>query len=186
MKINEMKSSYSAQVQSLWAKKQSLTRALKEQEKDGSVSSFDRVELSKELKKVDAEYKAAQKGMESVMMMETAIQNGEASRRQAKAMEKAAKMMSKMMEIYRRIASGGRVPPEDENALMSYSKELYMAAKAAALLQKDKEHKKYETLLDEEDKSDESGEGESVDAVGGETGMEAAGLEAAGEASAPA
>lgn len=113
-------------------------------------------------------------------MMETAIQNSETSRQQAKAMEKAAKMMSKMMEIYRRIASGGRVPPEDENALMNYSKELYMAAKAAAMMQKDKERKKYDTLLDEED---QSGEGENGDSAGGETDAEmAAALEGTGEA----
>lgn len=183
MKINEMKSAYSAQVQSLWAQKQSLTQTLKEQEK-GSVSNFDRVELSKELKKVDAEYRAAQKGMESVMMMETAIQNSEVSRQQVKAMEKAAKMMSKMMEIYRRIASGGRVPPEDENALMNYSKELYMAAKTAAMMQEDKERKKYDTLLDEED---QSGEGENADSAGGEADavMAAAAPEGTGEAAVP-
>lgn len=180
MKINEMKSAYSAQMQNLWAQKQSLTQTLKEQEK-GSVSNFDRVELSKELKKVNAEYTTAQKGMESVMMMETAIQNSEASKQQAKAMEKAAKMMSKMMEIYRRIASGGRVPPEDEDALMNYSQELYMAAKMAAMMKRDKEHKKYDTVFDEED---QSGEGENTDAAGGEmdAGMDVSAIEGAGEA----
>lgn len=161
MKIGDAKAAYSSQLQTLWSQKRALTEALKEQEKSG-VPSFDRVELSKELKKVDAEYKKAQNTMEGIIAAETAIHNSEVSRQQTKAMEKSAKTMAKMMEIYRRISSGGRVPPEDENALMLYSKELYMAAKMAAMMKKDKDGKKYDTVLDEEDSSDG---GENVDAA---------------------
>lgn len=160
MKISEAKAAYSSRMQTLWSQKRSLTEALKEQEKSG-MPSFDRVELSKELKKVEAEYKETQKVMEGIMATESAIHNSEVSRQQAQAMEKSAKTMAKMMEIYRRIASGGRVPPEDENALMLYSKELYMAAKMAAMM-KEKDNKKYDSVLDEEDKADG---GENVDAA---------------------
>lgn len=178
MKISEAKAAYSSQMQTLWAQKRSLTKALKEQEKSG-IPSFDRVELSKELKKVDAEYKKAQTVMESIIATETAIHNSEVSRQQAKAMEKSAKTMAKMMEIYRRIASGGRVPPEDENALMLYSKELYMAAKMAAMMKKEKDNKKYDTLLDDEDS-----DGENTDAaeVAANTEISVAAPEAAGDA----
>ena len=94
MKISEAKAAYSSQMQTLWAQKRSLTEALKEQEKSG-IPSFDRVELSKELKKVDAEYKKAQTVMESIIATETAIHNSAVSRQQAKAMEKSAKTMAK-------------------------------------------------------------------------------------------
>ena len=181
MKISEAKAAYSSQMQTLWAQKRALTEALKEQEKSG-IPSFDRVELSKELKKVDAEYKKAQSVVEGIMATEAAVHNSEVSRQQIEAMEKSAKKMAKMMEIYRRIASGGRVPPEDENALMLYSKELYMAAKMAAMIKKDKDNKKYDTLLDEEDS--EGGENTDAAEVAANTEISVAAPDAAGDAGA--
>ena len=91
---------------------------------------MDRVEISRELSAVDAQYNEAQGVMESIIERETAIHNAEVAKQQGNALSKAAEEMGKMLEIYHRIASGGQVPPEDEQRLMEYSHELYMAAKA--------------------------------------------------------
>ena len=69
-----------------------------------------------------------------------------------------------MLEIYRRIASGGQVPPEDEQRLMEYSHELYMAAKTAAMLQEGGE--KYDSLL--EDEEEKSGGEKTASEIAGE------------------
>ena len=55
-----------------------------------------------------------------------------------------------MLEIYHRIASGGQVPPEDEQRLMEYNHELYMAAKTAAMLQEG-DGEKYDSLFEDEE-----------------------------------
>ena len=87
-----------------------------------------------------------------------------------------------MLEIYHRIASGGQVPPEDEQRLMEYNHELYMAAKTAAMLQEG-DGEKYDSLFeDEEEKNGEektaseiAGEAEiSVPGGGGDAGLDIA------------
>ena len=84
--------------------------------------------------------------------------------------------------IYHRIASGGQVPPEDEQRLMEYNHELYMAAKTAAMLQEG-DGEKYDSLFeDEEEKNGEektaseiAGEAEiSVPGGGGDAGLDIA------------
>ncbi|MFR4781922.1 MAG: hypothetical protein ACLUAR_02850 [Pilosibacter sp.] len=63
---------------------------------------------------MDAQYNEAQGVMESIIERETAIHNAEVAKQQGNALSKAAEEMGKMLEIYHRIASGGQVPPEDE------------------------------------------------------------------------
>lgn len=62
--------------------------------------------------------------------------------------------MSKMMEIARRIARGDKVPGTDERKLMEYNADLYQAAKAAAILNADRKHKKYKSLFRDEENED--------------------------------
>lgn len=62
--------------------------------------------------------------------------------------------MAKMMEIARRIAQGGKVPPLDEKKLMEYSSEMYQMAKQAAMMSQNKEHKQYESLFEDEENGD--------------------------------
>lgn len=178
MKIGDAKAAWSAQIETLWAQKRTLAKLMKEQE-EGGAGKFDRVELSKELARVDASYEEARKTMEGIIATETAIQNSEVYKQQSDALEKQADQMGKMMEIYRRIAKGGRVPPKDENALLNYSKELYMAAKMAAMMlrEKDKDKKKYDSLLDEEDA--EKGEGVDAAEAAANTEIDVAAPEAA-------
>ena len=92
-------------------------------------------------------------------LMEAAEQNAQAAKQQAKV----AAAQAKALEIYRRIASGGRVPPQDEKFLQNFSPELYLAAKMAALMAK--EHKDYDSVLEDEDASEEgdaASEGDST------------------------
>lgn len=64
------------------------------------------------------------------------------------------KDMAKLMLIARRIANGDRVPPLDEQRLMEFDRELYMAAKAAAVLHQDKKPKVYDSVFTDDEDSD--------------------------------
>ena len=67
------------------------------------------------------------------------------------------------MEIARRIAKGGHVPPKDEQTLLDYSSDLYQMAKQAGMLAK--KHKKYKKALTEDEKKTE---GRSMSENGGQ------------------
>ena len=168
MKIHDAKQAYSAQLNTLWDKKRALSQLLKEPDGGASgLQAFDRVEISRQLSEVDAQYAATQGVMEAITAKETMIQNTESAKQQGEAMAKAAKEMGKMMEVYRRIASGGKVPPEDEKKLMEYNHELYMAAKTAALLAKRNEEE-YDSLWEDEEENS-SGETADPSEIAGET-----------------
>ncbi len=59
--------------------------------------------------------------------------------------------LAKIMEIARRIARGDKVPASDEKKLMEFDGELYQLAKAAALVNADKDSKKHKSLFEEEE-----------------------------------
>jgi len=159
VKIEDARKAYSAQLDVLRSQKQTLTKLLKDSENNSGVRNFDRVEISRELAVVDAQYEATQGVMEDIMARKMAIHNAEAAKQQGEVLAEAADEMAKMMEIYRRIASGGEVPQKDEQRLMEYSKELYMAAKAAAMV-KQGEGEKYDSVFEDEEQT----EGETKDA----------------------
>ncbi len=157
MKIGDAKQAYSACLNTLQAQRQAIRKTLREQEKDGAADrNFDRVELSKELSRLDAQYEAVQGGMEQIMAQESMIHDAAAARQQGEAMSKSFAEMAKILEVYRRIASGGKVPTADERKLMEYSSELYMAAKNMALMAA-REDKEYDSLWEDEEAEDESG-----------------------------
>lgn len=79
-----------------------------------------------------------------------AVWNSEVAKQQADAMEKAGIDMSKIMEVARRIADGAKVPAKDEEKLMEFSMELYMAAKNMAAMNADKDEE-YESLWEDEE-----------------------------------
>lgn len=181
MKIQDAKKAYAAQMDTLWTRKRDLSQALKNCQQGGA-PNVDRVEISRELSAVDAQYNEAQGVMESIIERETAIHNAEVAKQQGNALSKAAEEMGKMLEIYHRIASGGQVPPEDEQRLMEYNHKLYMAAKTAAMLQEG-DGEEYDSLFeDEEGKNGEektaseiAGEAEiSVPGGGGDAGLDIA------------
>ncbi len=156
MKICDAKQAYSAQLNALWGKKQSLSKLLKDQESAGTgIHSFDRVEISRELSEVSAQYEATKSAMEGIIARENAIHDSEAARQQGEAISKAAEETAKMMEVFRRISSGAKVPAEDERRLMEFNHELYMAAKAAAMMAQQNDEE-YDSLW--EDEEEDSGE----------------------------
>ena len=173
MRISEAKKAYSAQAGALWDRRQTLSKLLKEQTEGASLPSFDRVELSRQLAQTDREYERTRGILESITARETMIRDTENAKQQSEAQAKAAEEMLKMMEVFRRIASGGKVPPEDERKLMEYDAKLYMAAKAAALLAK--EEKEYDSLWQEEE---EEGEKKSADEIAADADVQVARPEA--------
>ena len=77
----------------------------------------------------------------------------QAAERSSKSMQERTKDQARAMEIARRIAKGGRVPPRDEQTLLDYSSDLYQMAKQAGMLAK--KHKKYKKALTEDEKKTE-------------------------------
>lgn len=155
MKIRDAKQTYAAHRHEIWEKREAVAKVLKEQEQHPLTSSaFDRVELSRELSLLDAQYDAVDKALMGVTATESKIFGEECSRRQADAMAKAAAEMGKIMEVYRRIASGAKVPAKDEQKLMEYDFKLYMAAKQAAQIAKQNDEE-YDSLWEDEEKAKE-------------------------------
>ena len=77
----------------------------------------------------------------------------QAAERSSKSMQERTKDQARAMEIARRIAKGGRVPPKDEQTLLDYSSDLYQMAKQSGMLAK--KHKKYKKALTEDEKKAE-------------------------------
>lgn len=165
MKIRDAKQAYAAHRHQLWEKREALAKVLKEQEQHPLTSTLDRVELSRELSAVDAQYQAVDQALMGITATETKIFGDECSRRQAETQAKMAEEMGKIMEVYRRIASGAKVPAKDEQKLMEYDFKLYMAAKQAALMAQRNEEE-YDSLWEDEEKS---GEQKTAEEVAGDT-----------------
>lgn len=102
---------------------------------------------------------------QALIARQTAEANARAAKQQSEAAAEQWKKMAKALEISRRISKGGRVPPQDEQFLLEFSQEMYMAAKMAAMLAK--EHKDEDSVLEDEEEAAEDG---GVEAVG--TGTE--------------
>lgn len=88
------------------------------------------------------------KDSEAVNMMNVAIHNVNVAQQQSEVIEEVLDDQAKALEIARRISRGGRVPLQDEQALMEYSPEMYQMAKQSAMMAK--EHKKYDTVIEED------------------------------------
>ncbi len=157
MKIRDAKQAYSAQMNVLQAQRQVLRKVLEEQEKSSAGSqNFDRVELSRELSQLDAQYEAVRSGMEGIVARENAIMDAESAKQQSEAASEMATELRKCLEVYRRIASGAKVPSRDEKKLMEFSMELYVAAKQMAMLKAQKEDKEYDSLWENEKPEEET------------------------------
>ncbi len=123
---------------------------------------------------------------EKLIQMQTVLHNAGVAKQQGEAMEEAAEDMGKVFTIFRRIANGDIVPPQDEKKLMEYSMEMYQMAKTAAMAAKNDDPKEYDSVDKEEEEtgSTSSAEGSSTisatveipvsQASGGEASSEAA------------
>lgn len=158
MKIGEAWQTYSVQNNDLWEQK----RTLMKQQKNltgvsGKESELDTVTI--ELANVDEKYNAVHGFMENLLQMKTEHHNAAVSEQQGEAWAKAAEDASKCMEIARRIASGGKVPPADAEKLMKFNPQMYMQALNAAAMNEHKSHKEYESMWEDE----EGNENQNID-----------------------
>lgn len=162
-------------------------------ERTAAVSKQDRVTLSAEARLAAATkvYQALtgtdgklenEKQMEAqaAKAMQEALQReADSARDQAEAAKEAMDYMLKMMEIARRISTGGQVPGADEQKLLEYSQVLYTMAKTLAMSAK--EHEKYDSLFEDEEQSQGGSSGAEM---GGVPDVAAAAVSGGGEAAA--
>lgn len=164
MKIGEARELYSTQVKQLQERRSELLKQKKEID-EGKNTSLDREGVILELSDVEAKYDAARKFMEKFMEYKMNLENAESNRQQGKAMEKAAIDMAKCIETARRISKGAKVPASDEQKLLEFSMEMYLAAKSAAMMVKDSDEE-YDSLWeDEEDEEETQSASEKVDGM---------------------
>lgn len=151
MKIKEAWQAYSAQLDVLRDQRSTLSKMLKDSETGGTgMQIYDRVELTRELSSVDAQIEETFNGREKIIETWGAVANGEAAKQQSSTVAEALKNLPKILEVYRRISSGAKVPAEDEQKLMEYDLKLYMLAKQAALMAK-RNDEEYDSLWGEEE-----------------------------------
>lgn len=114
------------------------------------------VEISQEaMDKLEKEAEQKEKKEASAAEIEALKQELERMKENSEATEEGFKDLSKIMEIARRISRGDKVPQTDERKLMEYSNDLYQACKAAAMLNRNRKRKEYDSLFeDEEDSTD--------------------------------
>ena len=157
MKAGEARSIYSAQISALQEQRSALLARKKELEKkSGSIPNGkelfaeEAATLELSLERVTKKYDESRNYMERIMEAYSAGFNAEVTRQQSEVLEEYAEDLAKIVEVARRIADGGVVPPKDEQKLMEYSMEMYMAAKNMAVLNELKEKEEYESLWEEE------------------------------------
>lgn len=102
----------------------------------------------------DATVQISEEARQKYIELEMLKQEAEKLREQREAGKEGAEDLAKVMEIFRRIARGDKVPPSDERKLMEHSSDLYQAAKAAAMLAQNKKRKEHKALFEEEDEID--------------------------------
>jgi len=177
MKIGEAQKLYREQRQILTEQRKALIsqrEQIKKMRADGLINKDDQKLLIEEaatlelsIKDINKKFDQNQKVLDRLSEMYSLAWNMEVARQQADAAEDYGEELAKIMEIARRIASGASVPAKDEKKLMEFSKDMYMAAKQAAMLHEDKKKKKYDSLWDDEEEPQEEydpeGKAESIE-----------------------
>lgn len=121
----------------------------------GAKPRTDRLELSAPVDAAGEKMKEKIQAIQGDLLTIQAAQHDAAvARQQGEAMGETFDDLAKMLEIARRISSGGRVPSQDEQKLLEYSKELYMMAKSAAAMAKSEE--KYDSLIKDKPETDQA------------------------------
>lgn len=155
MKLGEARKVTADYLSTLFQKKRELNKILQgEQPADSSNANFDRVEISKTLSAIEKEYEQTSDVAQTLALMDMNIQNAEISRQQSEAIAEQAEELIKILEVFRRIAKGDKVPATDEKKLMDYNMEMYMAAKNMALMS-EKEGEEHDSLWEEKPDTEE-------------------------------
>ena len=165
MKIGEARKIYSAQLKEFQEQKLSLAKQKKELERKMGIFPDRKEEYANEAATLELSYNAVSQKYEEyrnfldkLMQQHMLLYSAEASKQQGDAMEEHTEDLIKIMEVARRIGRGDKVPAYDEQKLMEYSMELYMAAKNMAMLSElqDKDKEKHKSLWnDDEEKPNE-------------------------------
>jgi len=158
MKIKDARAMYSVQLQKYQQKKLEISKQKKELEKQSRLDAANKdiyaeqmVQLDLSYGKVSEKYDTYHKYMEYLTTMHTAIANAETAKQQGEAVADAYEDMGKIYEVARRISRGDKVPPEDEKKLMEHSMEMYLAAKSAAMVNRNKDRKEHDSLWEDEE-----------------------------------
>ncbi|MBD5156865.1 MAG: hypothetical protein HDT13_04450 [Butyrivibrio sp.] len=157
MKIPEAQKIYRANRQELIDQRKLLIKRRDELERKKRVTpngselfSEEAATLELSINEVNKKFDDNQEILDKLGEQYAAVWNSEVAKQQADAMEKAGIDMSKIMEVARRIADGAKVPAKDEEKLMEFSMELYMAAKNMAAMNADKDEE-YDSLWEDEE-----------------------------------
>lgn len=163
MKIGEALQKYRGYRQTLVEQTSRLTAQREEAQKKAELTgAAEDAELAATLelsvRETQEKFDANQEVLDKLVEQQCLLANAESARQQGEAMEDYAVEMSKIMEVARRIASGAKVPYQDEKKLMEYDGDLYQAVKNAAALNKmmDKKQKEYDSLWEDEEKKEEN------------------------------
>ena len=179
MKLGEALRTTRAHLNVLYERKCTLSRMLEEGQASGaSGAHFDRVEITRELSAVEEAYEQTQGVADELSTLDANLQNAEIARQQGEAAAEAAEEILKILEVFRRIARGDKVPVKDEKKLMEYSQEMYLAAKSMALINQKCEGKRHKSLWEEEEPGEEPVDPAEL-AAGAEVGDPLAGVRAA-------
>ncbi len=148
MRLGEARKAAVSQMDTLWKQKNKLTNLLKDPPKNDK--NFDRVEISKKLDEVEKAYDLTAKELSEITTLKMYADAAETEKNHWEAMTKhmqeQMEYMMKCMEVYRRIAEGGKVPSTDEMRLMQYDPSLYVMAKSKAMQNHDKSGEQYKSL----------------------------------------
>lgn len=178
MKVGEARSIYGNQLRSYNEQKLKLTKQKEALQEKMNATPGGKEQYAKEAAILDLTYDAVtekqeeyQTFMNRVMEQFTAKMQMVSAKQQGEALEEGIDEQGKLMEIARRLMHGDIVPAKDERKLMEYDSDLYQMAKQAGMMAKLRERKKYDSLWDEEEKTQQEDAMEAAD------GQEVAGKE---------
>ncbi|MCM1065640.1 MAG: hypothetical protein NC420_14465 [Eubacterium sp.] len=163
MKLKEAQQAYRAQRQELISQRKELENSRKALERKMNATVDGKELFAEEAATLELSIDANKERFEENLKVlnrlaeqEAAVWNAEVCRQQSDVMSDQALDMAKIMEVARRISTGGKVPATDERKLMDYSMELYMSAKNLAMLKEmEEKRKKYDSLWADEDEEQE-------------------------------
>ena len=161
MKIGEAQQIYREQLSAYRTQKVALSKQLKEirsrmasspegKEQFGSEAAT--LELT--LEALDEKQNEYQDYLNQLADQYCAYWNATVAEQQADAAAEYGAEMGKIMEVARRIMTGGIVPASDEKKLMEFDNELYQTAKSIGAMVRRQKREKYDTLWEEKEEKE--------------------------------
>lgn len=162
MKISEAQQIYRGnrkmlieQRRALIRQREDLSKRTPGTEEEKKIFAEEAATLELSINEVNKKFDKNQEILDKLTEQYAAVWNAEVSRQQGDAMQDEAIELGKIMTVFRRIANGAIVPGKDEQKLMEYSMEMYMAAKNLASMKEAAKREKYDSLWEEDQKEEE-------------------------------